>query len=179
MSRDRSVRTRRQLLHAGLALVGVSLLAGCRMPRWSQSARIPRVGFLTSSGRSSVADPFRSGLRDLGYVEGENIVVEYRGASGKPELIPDFTRELMQLDVDLLVVAPSSVAQGVRQVTETLPIVVAYGDPVANGLVTSLARPGGNTTGLSSSTSDLNGKRLDLLKESIPGISRVAVLRSM
>src|SRR5262249_1230037 len=105
------------------------------------------------------------------------IVIEYRDAEGNLDLVPDLTAELLELRVALIVAAPSSVAVPVERVTQTLPIVVAYGDPLAQGLVTNLARPGGNVTGLSAATTEVSAKRLELLKETLPGISRVAVIR--
>jgi putative tryptophan/tyrosine transport system substrate-binding protein len=172
---------RREFLQGGLALAGLGLLAGCEgLPfRAQQPARIPRIGVLWA-GPQPFYEAFRTGLRDLGYVEGQNVVLEYRDAEGKAELIADLTAELIRLPVDVIVAAPAGVARGARQLTETLPIVVAYGDPVTQGLVVSLAvslaRPGGNVTGLTAATAELSGKRLQLLQEALPGVSRVAVL---
>jgi len=142
-------------------------------------ATVHRIGFLSLVPAETVRverEAFRQGLYELGYVEDRDIIVEERYADGKVELIPDLTSELIQRQVRLIVVAPSSVARGVRQVTQTVPIVVAYGDPVAQELVVSLAQPGGNVTGLSASTTELSAKRLQLLKDALPGISRVAIL---
>jgi putative tryptophan/tyrosine transport system substrate-binding protein len=123
-------------------------------------------------------EAFRQGLRDLGYVEGRNVVIEYRDAEGKVERHPALAAELVALKVDVIVVAGSTLtAQTVKQATSTLPIVfIAVGDPVGSGLVTSLARPGGNVTGLSNIGPELVGKRLELLKQAVPGVDRVAVL---
>ena len=119
----------------------------------------------------------RHGLRELGYVEGKNIAIEYRGAEGKLDLIPGIVNELVQLKVDVLVVPIQSAIRAAMQGTKTIPIIMVTGlDPVATGLVDSLARPGGNITGLATLSRDLTGKRLELLKEVVPGISRVAVL---
>jgi putative ABC transport system substrate-binding protein len=155
------------------------LITGCGLwPPGPQPARVRRIGFLSASPLAprAVYDAFLDGLRDLGYVDGQNIIVEYRDTEGKSALIPDLAKDLLSLQVEIMVVVPAGAAREVRQVTETLPIVVAYGDPVANGLVASLARPGGHTTGLTAATADLSAKRLQLLKETLPGIQRVAVL---
>jgi putative ABC transport system substrate-binding protein len=123
-------------------------------------------------------EAFRQGLRDLGYIEGKNIVIEYRGAEGKPDRISSLVAELVQLRVDVLVSGNFAVARAAKQATETIPIVmVTNQDPVATGLVDSLARPGKNITGFSTLQRELSGKRLELLKEVVPGISRVGVLR--
>ena len=121
---------------------------------------------------------FRQGLRELGYVEGQNVVIEYRSADGRPERFPDLATELVRLKVDVIVTRGTSAALGAKHVTDTIPIVMASsGDPVFAGLVTSLARPGANVTGLHLMTPpDLAGTRLRLLKEVIPGLSRVGVL---
>jgi putative ABC transport system substrate-binding protein len=121
---------------------------------------------------------FRKGLRELGYVEGQNVVIEYRSADGRPERFPDLATELVRLKVDVIVTRGTSAALGAKHVTDTIPIVMASsGDPVFAGLVTSLARPGANVTGLHVMTPpDLAGTRLRLLKEVIPGLSRVGVL---
>jgi putative ABC transport system substrate-binding protein len=122
-------------------------------------------------------EAFRQGLRDLGYVEGRNVVIEYRGAEGKPERLPALAAELVALKVDVIVVGSTPQALAAKQATRTLPIVFASApDPVENGLVTSLARPGGNVTGLSALAKELVGKRLEQLKQAVPGVSRVAVL---
>jgi putative tryptophan/tyrosine transport system substrate-binding protein len=121
---------------------------------------------------------FRQGLRELGYVEGQNVVIEYRSADGRPERLPDLATELVRLKVDVIVTRGTSAALGAKHVTDTIPIVMASsGDPVFAGLVTGLARPGANVTGLHLMTPpDLAGTRLRLLKEVIPGLSRVGVL---
>jgi len=120
---------------------------------------------------------FRRGLRELGYVEGKNILVEYRFADGKVDRLPQLAAELVDLKVNVIVTAGPSVTGPVKQATSTIPIVMAQdADPVGNGFVASLARPGGNITGLSSYSAELNGKRLELLKEIIPRLSRVAIL---
>jgi putative tryptophan/tyrosine transport system substrate-binding protein len=120
---------------------------------------------------------FRQGLRELGYVEGQNIVIECRSVEGKFDRVPDLVAELVGLKVDVIVVASSSVARAAKKVTTTIPIVMAYaGDPFQDGLVASLARPGGNVTGLTNLSGELSGKLLELLKEILPTLARVAVL---
>ena len=120
---------------------------------------------------------FRQGLRDLGYVEGKNILIEYRFADGKVDRLHSLAAELVDLKVNVIVTAGPSVTGPVKRATSTIPIVMAQDtDPVGNGFVASLARPGGNITGLSSYSAELNGKRLELLKEIVPRLSRVAVL---
>ena len=119
----------------------------------------------------------RQGLRDLGYVEGRNVVIEIRDAEGEAERLPALAAELVALKVDVIVAPNTPQALAAKQATRTLPIVFSFvADPVASGLVTSLARPGGNVTGLSSLTPELVGKRLELLTQAVPGVSRVAVL---
>ncbi len=122
-------------------------------------------------------EAFRQGLRDLGYVEGRNLVIEYRFAEGKSERVPSLAAELVALKVDVIVAVTTPEALAAKKATRTLPIVfVAAADPVTSGLVSSLARPGGNVTGLSSFFPELVGKRLELLTQAVPGVSRVAVL---
>jgi putative ABC transport system substrate-binding protein len=147
------------------------------------SAKIPRIGFLsvqatpTPTTPNPLADAFRQGLRDVGYTEGKNIVVEYRYAGGKDDLIPSHVAELVQMKVDVLVITSLPQIRTAKQTTKTIPIVmITTVDPVATGLIESLARPGGNITGLTRLSRDLSGKRLELLKETAPGISRVGVL---
>ena len=148
-----------------------------------QPKKVPRIGYLSGRGAPSPtnpdpsADAFRQGLRDLGYIEGKNILVEYRYAEGTLDRIPGLVAELVQLKVDVLVSPAGPAIRAARQATTTIPIVmVITGDPVATGLIDSLARPGGNVTGLTRLTRELSGKRLELLTETIPGISRIAVL---
>ena len=146
-----------------------------------QPKKIPRIGYVSGSGDANNPEPFveafRQGLRDLGYVEGKNILVEFRFAEGQLERLPSLVAELVQLKVDVVVAAPLSAIRAAKQATKTIPIVmVTTQDPVATGLVDSLARPGGNVTGLTRLTRELRGKRLELLKEVAPRISRVGVL---
>ena len=144
-----------------------------------QAARAARIGYLASNlaGGPHQREAFRQGLRDLGYVEGRNFVVEYRDAERKLERLPTLAAELVALKVDLIVAPTTLAARAAKQATETISIVFAtVADPVASGLVTSLARPGGNVTGLSSLAPELVGKRLEQLKQAVPGVSQVAVL---
>ena len=142
-----------------------------------QPARIFRVGFLSGSGETSAVEGTRQGLRSLGYIEGKNIVIEFRSAEGKLERAPDLVAELLRLKVDVLVSTSLTLIRAAKQATKTIPIVMlSNADPVAAGLVDSLAHPGGNITGLSTLDRELSGKRLELLKEAVPGISRVGVL---
>jgi putative tryptophan/tyrosine transport system substrate-binding protein len=144
-----------------------------------QTAKVPRIGFLLPNLAASPHPPdaFRQGLRDLGYVEGRNVVMEYRDAEGKFERLPALAAELVALKVDVIVAPGTPAALAAKQATRTLPIVFASaGDPVASGLVTSLARPGGNVTGLSILAPELVGKCLEQLTQAVPGVSRVAAL---
>ena len=165
---------RRETIIALVALGAVPLAAEAQ-----QAAKVPRIGFLAGSlaGGPHLPEAFRQGLRALGYVEGRNVVIEYRDAEGKLERLPALAAELVALKVDVIL-APSTVAAlAAKQATRTLPIVfAAAGDPVGSGLVTSLARPSGNVTGSSILAPELVGKRLEQLKQAVPGVSRVAAL---
>jgi putative tryptophan/tyrosine transport system substrate-binding protein len=146
-----------------------------------QSKKIPRIGFVSGIGNPSNPGPnvagFRQGLRDFGYIEGKNILVEYRYTEGKGDRNPSLVAELMQLKVDVLVVGGPGGLSAAKQATKTIPIVIVMQfDPVGGGYIDSLARPGGNITGLTRLTRELSGKRLELLKEVVPKISRVGVL---
>ena len=153
-----------------------------------QAKSVPKIGYLSrelhpSDSRASSnrqLDGFREGLRQLGYVEGKNIVIEYRYAEGRLERFPALAEELVRLKVEILVAEITSVARAARKVTSTIPIVfLAGGDPIESGSVASLARPGGNVTGLTSLTVELRGKRLELLKEVVPKVSRFALLEEV
>ena len=164
----------------GLALCAV-LFALCCSVDAQQTAKIPRIGYVSGTGNASNPGPnveaFRQGLRDLGYVEGKNILIEYRYVEGNVDRIPSLVAELVQLKVDVLVSPNTPVIRAAKQATETIPIVmVTNEDPVAAGFIDSLARPGGNVTGLTRLTRELSGKRLELLKEVVPRITRVGVL---
>jgi putative ABC transport system substrate-binding protein len=144
-----------------------------------QAEKVPRIGYLSGSPHSSIAErieAFRQGLRELGYMEGKSIVIEWRSAEGKRDRLPALATELVHLKVDVIVTAGPLVTRSVKKATSTIPIVLTQDpDPVGNGFVASLARPGGNITGLSRIAPDLTGKQLELLKEIIPKFSRVAV----
>jgi putative tryptophan/tyrosine transport system substrate-binding protein len=150
------------------------------LPVWAQQpARIPQIGWLTGgtiSSQTARHEAFRQGLRDIGYVEGKSIVIEWRGADNILERGSALAQELVRLKVDIIVTAGSGTTRTAKAATSTIPIVMASDDdPVGNGFVASLARPGGNITGLSQLAPELSGKRLELLKEVIPKLSRVAV----
>jgi putative ABC transport system substrate-binding protein len=146
------------------------------------SAKIPRIGLMVTGSLESPEarvqlDAFRQGLRQLGYTEGRNIAIEYRGADGRIERFPNLAAELVRLEVDLIFAANTRAALAARQATSTIPIVSAVmGDPVEDGLVASLAQPGGNVTGLTFLAPELTAKRMQLLKDALPNVSRVAAL---
>jgi putative tryptophan/tyrosine transport system substrate-binding protein len=144
------------------------------------AAKIPRIGFLgnsTAELEANLVRPFRDGLRALGYEEGRNIAIEYRWAEGKYEGFPALIAELIALNVEVIVTAGTPASLAVKNATRTIPLVmVAVGDPVTTGLVASLARPGGNITGLTSISVEMEGKRLELLREVVPKVSHIAVL---
>jgi len=145
----------------------------------SQAAKVPLIGFLSETDLATTAtvlEPFRHGLRARGYVEGQTIVLEARRAEGMLDRLPDLATELVQRKVDLLVAVGALAAQAAQHATRTIPIVAFVGDPVEMGLVASLARPGGNLTGVSAQSTAVSGKMLELLKEAVPQASRVAVL---
>jgi putative ABC transport system substrate-binding protein len=162
-------------------LVGLAL-ASFRPAVAQQPPKVPRIGYVSGTGNPSNPGPYvealRQRVRDLGHIDGKNIVIEYRGAEGKPDRYPSLMNELVQLKVDVLVAPTLPAILAARQATKTIPIVmVTNTEPVAAGLIDSLARPGGNITGLSTLAQDLSGKRLELLTEVVPRLSRVAVLR--
>ena len=164
----------------GLAVVIALCLALAPLAAEAQqAAKVARIGYLATNlaGNPRGRDAFRQGLRDLGYVEGRNVVIEYRDAEGKIERLPALAVELVALKVDVIVTASTVAALAAKQATRTLPVVFAVAaDPVTEGLVTSLARPGGNVTGLSNLAPELVGKRLELLKQIVPGVTRGAAL---
>ena len=155
------------------------LLALCLCAEAQQPAKIPRIGYLGATSPSAIPDrieAFRQGLRELGYVEGKNIVIEWRHHEGKVDRLPALAAELVRLKVVIIVTAGAPAARAAKEATSTIPIVMTQvGDPVGSGFVASLARPGGNITGLSTLAPELSGKRLELLKEIVPKLSRVAV----
>jgi len=158
-----------------VAVVVVAAIATAQQP-----ARVPRIGFLSAASTSANAarnEAFRQGLREVGYVEGKNIVIEWRSAEGKPDRLSALAAELVGLKVDVIVSGGPSTTRAAKGATSTIPIVMAQDpDPVGSGFVASLARPGGNITGLATLTPELSGKRLELMKEIVPRLSRAAVL---
>src|SRR4249919_1697227 len=162
-----------------ITLLGGAAAAWPLVARAQQAGKIYRIGFLWDSPDAflDALEAFRQGLRDLGYVEGRNIAIEYRWAEGKPERMRELAEELVRLKVDVIV-APSSIyTEAAKQATSTIPIIfVSHADPLGSRHVADLARPGGNITGLSLMMTETNVKGLELLKEAVPGISRVAVI---
>jgi ABC-type uncharacterized transport system substrate-binding protein len=164
-----------------ILLLAVAVLVVPLTGEAQPAASLPRIGFL---GTSSLSDPraaryvgaFRLGLRELGYVEGQNIAIEFRWAEGKYDRLPGLAAELVRLKVNVLVAGSQAAIQAAKHATESIPIVMVAADPVATGFVASLARPGGNITGLSMMSAELIGKQLELLKEVVPKVSRVALL---
>ncbi len=177
MMRHKSSRMRKVFCFA----ISAWLLALGFYAEAQQSAEIPRIGWVSESGDRNTPGPqveaFRQGLLDLGYVEGKNMVVEYRYAEGKTDRIPGLVAELVQLKVDVIVVTNPPAVREAKQATKTIPIVmVTVQDPVATGLIDSMARPGGNITGLVRLTVGLSEKRMELLKQVLPELSRGGVL---
>ena len=158
----------------------ITVLALCSSARAQQPKKVPRIGFLdqsTASGSAVLVDTLRQELSELGWVEGKNLAIEYRFAEQKSERLPELAADLVRLKVDLIVVAETSPALAAKRATTTIPIVmVTPGDPVGSGLIASLARPGGNITGSASLASELNTKRLEILKDAVPTLSRVGLL---
>jgi len=169
---------RRAFIAGTLAVVATPLAAEAQ-----QTGKVPRIGVLAPSTPTpgslplQVFDAFRQGLRDLGYVEGETVVLETRWDESRPEQIASLVRDLVQRNVDVILAGTTSASVAAKQATNTIPIVMAAtgGDPVALGLAASLGRPGGNVTGMTLQTYALPGKRLELLREAIPRVSRVAI----
>jgi len=163
-----------------IGVIAGGLLAAPLAAEAQQAAKVPRIGFLgnsTAALEANLIGPFREGLRDLGYVEGRNILIEYRWAEGKYERFPALIAELIALKVDVIVTAGTPATLAVKKATTSVPLVmVAVGDPVGTGIVASLGRPGGNITGLTSISTEMDGKRLELLREVIPNVSHIAVL---
>ena len=163
-------------------LVAVVLLAVGVTAEAQQPKKVPRIGYLSSTDpatESTRAEAIRLALRELGYIEGQNIAIEYRYAEGKDDRLPELAAELVRLKVDIILVAGGEPGiRAAKNATKTIPIVMmgSWVDPVEAGFVESLARPGGNVTGLTNLTRELGGKRLELLKEAVPKLARVAVL---
>jgi putative ABC transport system substrate-binding protein len=157
-----------------LSLILMSPESGAQPP----AAKVPRIGFLVMARNPGIEDAFPRGLRDLGYVEGRDVVIEWRSANGDYTRVPELVADLVQRKVEVIVAAGTVASQAAMRATSTIPIVMSViADPVGSGLVANLAHPGGNVTGLSLMTTDLSAKRLQLLKEAIPRLTRVAVLR--
>jgi putative tryptophan/tyrosine transport system substrate-binding protein len=169
----------RRLVHLALALVVISVLCGCEMPG-QRTAKVPRIGFLavgSREGRAFLIDGFLQGLRERGYVEGQNILIEYRFSEGRNERLPELAAELVAVKVDLILASGSPASLAAAQATRTIPIVMGSlaADPIETGLIESLARPGGNITGMTEMAAQLGAKRLELLKQIVPRLSLVAV----
>jgi putative ABC transport system substrate-binding protein len=163
-------------------LMATIFLATVSLAEAEQAGKIPRIGYLAFGSLSTLPvriEAFRQGLRELGYVEGKNIFIEWRSAEGNADRLPSLAAELVRLKVDIIVTNGPYSTRAAKAATVTIPIVmIQVGDPVGDGIVASLARPGGNITGLSSVAPELSGKRLELLKEIVPRLSRVAVFGS-
>ncbi len=158
-------------------LLVVMLLAVAVIAQAQQAKKIPRIGFLSASRPQPQHEAFRQGLRELGYVEGQNTVIEWGFAEGNLDRVSHHAVELVRLTVDVIVTGGPSATRAAKEATSTIPIVMAFdNDPVGNGFVTSLARPGGNITGLATLAPEISGKQLELLKEIVPKLSRVAIL---
>ena len=158
----------------------IILFAFCVSAQAQQPSNIPRIGYLVAGYRSDIVartDAFRHSLRELGYVEGKNIIIEERYADGKIDRLSPLAAELVRLNVSVIVAAGPQTTRRAKEATSTIPIVMGFhNDPVGSGMVASLARPGGNVTGLSTLAPEISGKQLELLKEIVPRLSRVAVL---
>jgi putative ABC transport system substrate-binding protein len=161
-----------------VSFLAASMLSSGYLARAQQPTKVPRIGYLTSgTATRDSSEMFRQGLGELGYVEGKNILIEYRHAEARSQPLSELAEELVRLKVDVIVTTSTEPSLAAQQATRTVPIVMGGGgDPVGAGLVTSLARPGGNITGVTTTSVDLSGKRLELLKEITPKISLVAVL---
>jgi putative ABC transport system substrate-binding protein len=166
----------------GVFAIALTFALGGAVAQAQQPTKIPRIGFLAGASLSAIAgrtEAFRQGLRELGYVEGKNIIIEYRYAEGKLDRLPALAVELVRLKVDVIVTAGPTSTRPAREATVTIPIVMTQdSDPVGSGFVSSLARPGGNVTGLATLAPEISGKQLELLKEVVPRLSRVAVFGS-
>jgi putative tryptophan/tyrosine transport system substrate-binding protein len=170
------VITRREFIGTLVGLIAAPLAVEAQAP-----AKVPRIGYLTNLSRANDwrLQSFLQGLRELGYVEGQTIAIEYRFAESRLERLPALAAELVQLKVDVIVTSGPPAPQAAKQATSTIPIVFTVaGDPVGEGLVASIARPGGNVTGMASIAAEVVGKQLELLKEVAPKVSRVAVLQN-
>ncbi len=167
--------SRRQFISTTFSILTMPCAAAAQESR--QIARIGRLSPLSASATAHIQDAFRERLRDLGWVEGRNLAIEDRFAAGDVNRLPDLAAELVRLKVDVILAGSTPGALAAKKATTTIPIVMVMGgDPVASGLVISLARPGGNVTGVTALVQELTGKRIELLKEAVPGVTRVAFL---
>jgi putative tryptophan/tyrosine transport system substrate-binding protein len=177
---DARYRLTRRRFVQGAGLTSLGLLAGCgRLPGQAAAPKPARIGILVNVGRREGASvtAITNALRDAGYIEGETAAIEFRSSEGKPERLPDYATDLVRLPVDVILAAGPPAVRAARDATLAIPIVMQYtGDPVADGLVASLARPGGNITGVTAMAPQLAGKRLELLRAVLPDLSRLAVL---
>jgi ABC-type uncharacterized transport system substrate-binding protein len=165
-----------------ISLIGGAALAGPLVVRAQQAAKLPTIGFLgtnTASSQSQWTAAFVQRLRELGWVEGHNLAIEYRWAEGHTDRFGEMVAELVRLKVDLIVTHSAVPVLAAMQTTPAIPIVFAVADPLGTGLVTSLARPGGNATGLSTLQTDIVGKRLELLREVVPGLRQLAIMANV
>src|ERR1044071_5150545 len=170
------LRTR---MKRGIFIAAMAMLLAPVVVKAQQPGTIPRIGVIFMGGRDQPhLESFKQGLRELGYVEGKNIRLEYRYAEGKYDRLPELATDLVRERVDVIVTTSSISARAARQVTRTIPIVMTSGSPVERGLAESFSKPGGNVTGLSVFALELSGKRLELLKETVPKMTRVAALWS-
>ena len=178
-TRDEPSQTIENLKWLGLSVIAFALVVAGAAVQAQQPNKVPRIGYLTGAYLSAITnriEAFRQGLRELGYVEGKNIVIEWRSAESKLDRLPALAAELVRLKVDVIVTGGAAATRPAKEATATIPIVMTQDDdPVATGFVASLARPGGNITGLSTLAPERGGKRLELLKEIVPRLSRVAV----
>jgi len=170
----------RRLTCLGILVIAFMLVVCAVLAQAQQPTKVPRIGFQLDAPTSAVTariEAFRQGFRELGYIEGKNIIIEWRSAEGKPERRSEIAAELVRLKVDVIVSAGPTVTRAVKEATSTIPIVMAQDpDPIGNGFVASLGRPGGNITGLATLSTEISGKQLELLKEIVPKLSRVAVI---
>jgi putative ABC transport system substrate-binding protein len=164
----------------GVFAVALTFAVGAVVAHAQQPTKMPRIGYLTGtslSANSARTDAFRQGLRELGYVDGKSIVIEWRSAEGKGDRLPGLAAELVRLKVDVIVTSGPTATRPAKEATSTIPIVMTFDDdPVGSGFVASLARPGGNITGLSTLSPEISGKQLELMREIFPRLGRVAVI---
>ncbi len=166
-----------ELRPTAIVVVGLALAIGVLHAAEAQEAKVPRIGYLSPARNMPLLEAFRKGLRDLGWVEGQNIALEVRSAEGKYERLPELAAELVRLKVDVIVASTTPAALAAKHATTTIPIVIQFvADPIGSGLVASLAQPGGNITGWTHLGRELRGKYVELLKEAVPSITRIGVL---